>query len=114
MDAKDRIEMLEDKIDRLQKSQAELFKQLGEAQREQWQGRIDELELQARLGTMEANDQVQSLMGQLQKKWDEARSQLDETASTAVGVTGALRSGLESAVHDVRQALIESRKKLTS
>ncbi len=114
MDTEDRIGTLEAKIDRLQKSQVELYKQLVEAQREQWQGRIDELELQVRLGTMEANDRVQSLMGQLQKKWDEARSQFDETASTAVGVTGTLRSGLESAVRDVRQALLESKKKITS
>ncbi len=114
METEDRIEMLEAKIDSLQKSQAEVYKQLADAQREQWQRRIDELELQIHLGAMEANDRVQSLMGQLRTRWDEARSQFDETAATAVGVTDTLRSGLENAAHDVRQALLESKKKITS
>ncbi len=114
MDIEERIGTLEAGIDRLEKSQTELQKKLADAQREQWQGRIDELEVQVHLAAMEANDRVHSLMGLLRKKWDEARSQFDETASTALGVTEALRSGLESAAHDVRQALLESKKRITS
>ncbi|MEP7160775.1 MAG: hypothetical protein ABI746_06705 [Dermatophilaceae bacterium] len=114
MTIEERIGTLEAKIDKVQKSQTELYKQLVNAQREQWQSRIDELEVQVHLAAAEANDRVHSLMGLLRKKWDEARNQFDETASTALGVTDTLRSGLENAAQDVRKALLESKKQITS
>lgn len=114
MTSEERISELEAKITKLQASQDELYKQLALAQREQWQGRIDELELQAHLGAMQANDRVQSLLGDLRSRWEEARAQLEVAASTAVSVTDTLRTGMERAVHDVRHAIMESSKKLKS
>ncbi len=112
MESEDRIAELEGKIDALRASQDELYKQLALAQREQWQGRIDDLEVQAHLGAMEANDRVQSLMADLRSRWEDARAQLEVAASTTVAVTDTLRSGMESAVRDVRDALLESSKKI--
>lgn len=104
----------EDRISGLEASQDELYKQLAVAQREQWQGRVDDLELQAHLGAMEANDRVQPLLSELRSRWDEARSQLEDAASTAVAVTDTLRAGMELAIRDVRHALLESSKQLRS
>jgi hypothetical protein len=114
MDSEERIGRLEQQIDRLQAKQEELYKQLAQAQRDQWQGRIDELELQVHLGAMEANDRVRALMDQLSTRWEQARGQFDTTSSTAVGVKDTLVSGLERAVRDVRDALLESRRKIGS
>jgi hypothetical protein len=114
MNSEERIARLEDQIDKLQTRQNELYKQLAKAEREQWQGRIDELELQMHLGAMEANDRVKTVMEQLRTRWVESRAQLDEAASKATGVRDTMRSGLESALRDVREALLESRKKIAS
>ena len=108
MDSEERIAELEAKILKLQASQEELFKQLSTAQRQQWQGRVDDLELQAHLGAMEVNERVQPLLDDLRSKWAEARSHFEGAASTAGGVTDALRSSMESAVRDVRDALLQA------
>lgn len=114
MTSEDRISELEAKIVKLQSSQEELYKELAVAQREQWQGRIDELELQAHLGAVEANDRVQSLMADLRSKWEGVRAQIGEEAATAGAVTDTLRQGMEGAIREVRQALLESAKKIRS
>ncbi len=114
MTSEERIARLEEQIDRLQEKQNELYKQLARAERDQWQGRVDEVELQMHLGAMEANDRVKSVMSQLSTRWAESRAQFDEAASKAVSVRDTMRGGLESALREVRQALIDSRNKLAS
>lgn len=113
MSSEDRIAALEAKIDELQKSQDEVSQQLAKAQREQWQGRIDELELQARLGAMEADDRVQARMEHLRTTWDEARHQFGEATSTAGDVKDTVWTGLSNAAREVRDALMESKKKIS-
>ena len=114
MTSDERIARLEAQIDKLQERQAELYKQLAQAQRDQWQGRIDDLEVQLHLGAMEANDRVNALMEQLRTRWAEVRGQFDDAASTASSVGETLRAGLESAFRDVRKALLESKNKIAS
>jgi multidrug resistance efflux pump len=114
MTTDERIAALEAQIDKLKARQSDLYRQLAQAQRDQWQGRIDDLEVQMHLGAMEANDRVNSLMDQLRTKWAEARGQFDEATSTASSVADTLRSGLEKAVRDVRNALLESKNKIAS
>lgn len=114
MNADDRIALLEAKIDKLQSRQSELYSQLAQAQVDQWEGRVEDLEVQLHLGSMEANDRINALMDQLRTKWSEARRQLDDAGSTAVSVGGTLRTGLEAAVRDLRQALLESKSKVSS
>ena len=111
MTSEERIARLEAQIDKLQTRQTELFHQLAQAQRDQWQGRIEDLEVQVRLGASEANDKANALMDELRSRWSEGRVQFDDAASTASSVGEALRSGLENAVRDVRKALLESHKK---
>lgn len=114
MTSEERISELETKISELRASQDDLYKQLATAEREQWQGRIDQLELQAHLGAVEANDRVQALMADLRSRWESARAQLGEDAATAGAVSDTLRSGLEGAIRELREALLESAKKIRS
>ncbi len=114
MDRDDRIARLETQIDELRSKQDVLNRQLVEAQRDQWQNRIEDLEVQFHLGAMEANARARGLLDEVHSRWDATRSQVDEAASTASGVRDTMRRGLESAVQDLRKALLESRAKISS
>ena len=114
MDSDDRITRLEQQIDDLRTQQAVLNRQLLLAQRDQWQGRIDDLEVQFPLGAMEANDRATALLQALRTRWAEVRAQLDDVSATATGVGESMRTGLESAVRDLRTALLESKARIVA
>ena len=114
MTSDERIKQLEARIDVLQEKQADLRKELAQAQRDQWQGRVDDFEVQMHLGAMEANDKAAALMDQLRARWSDARGQFDDAIATASSVGESLRAGLEKAARDLRQALLESHRKITS
>lgn len=113
MTTEERIAKLEAQIDKLQAKQAELHKQLAKAQIDQWQGRIEELEVQMHLGAMETTDTLTALMDQLRSKWADARRQFEDSASTASSVADTVRVGLENAFKEVRKALLDGKNKLT-
>jgi hypothetical protein len=112
MTTEDRIAKLEAQIGKLQAQQTDLRKQLARAQLDQWQGRIEDLELQVHLGAMEASDKLTALMDQLRAKWADARRQIEESITTASSVADTVRTGIEKAFDDLRKALLESRNKL--
>ena len=112
MTTEDRIAKLEAQIGELQAQQTDLRKQLARAQLDQWQGRIEDLELQVHLGAMEASDKLTALMDQLRAKWADARRQIEESITMASSVADTVRAGLEKAFDDLRKALLESRNKL--
>jgi hypothetical protein len=112
MTDEDRITGLEAQIRKLQAEQANLRKQLGKAQLDQWRGRIEDVEVQMHLGAMEASDQLNVLMHQLRDKWADARRQFEENISTASGVADTVRTGIENAFDDLRKALLEAKNKL--
>lgn len=114
MTNEERITQLEVQLDELNTKQTELYQQLAQAERDKWQGRIDDLEVQVHLGAMEGNDRANELMDRLRRRWYEARGQFDDAAETAIDVGSTLRDGLQNAVRDVRQALLESKSKITS
>ena len=66
------------------------------------------------LGAVEASDKATAQMKKLRDRWADARRQLEESVKTASSVADTVRSGLEKAFADVRQALLESKSKLTS
>jgi ribosomal protein L29 len=113
MTTEDRIAKLEAQIGELQAQQTDLRKQLARAQLDQWQGRIEDLEVQVHLGAMEASDKLTALMDQLRAKWTDARRQIEESITTASSVADTVRTGLEKAFDDLRKALLESRNKLS-
>ena len=112
MTTDEHISQLQAQIDELHAKQAELHKQFAKAQIDQWQGRIEDLEMQMHLGATEANDKLTKVMAQLRSKWADARRQFEEASSTASSVADTVRTGLEKAVADVRKALLESKSKI--
>lgn len=113
MTSEERIAKLEGQIDDLRKKQADLHKQLTKAQIDQWQGRIEDLEVQMHLGAMESSDRLNALMAGLRSRWADARKQFEDKASTATSVADTVRSGLENAFAELRKALLETKSKLS-
>jgi predicted nuclease with TOPRIM domain len=113
MTNEERIAELEAQIEELHAKQADLHKQLTQTQIDQWQGRIEDLEVQMHLGAMEANDKLTALMDQLRTKWSDTRRQLEDATSTASGVADTLRAGFESAYTEIRKALLEGKSQLS-
>jgi hypothetical protein len=113
MTNEERIAQLEAQIKDLHAKHAELHKQMAKAQIDQWQGRIEDLEVQVHLGAMETTDKLTALMGQLRERWANARRQFEDRTSTASSVADTVRSGVENAFKEVRKALLESKNKLT-
>ncbi len=114
MSTEDRIAKLEEQINDLHDQQTDLRKQLAQAQLDQWQGRIDDMEVQLQLWGKQASAQATALMGQLRGSWADSRRQFEESISTASSVSDTLRTGLERAYADLRKALLESRSQLKS
>ena len=112
MTTEEHLAQLQTQIDKLHAKQAELHKEFAKAQIDQWQGRIEDLELQMHLGATEANDKLATVMDQLRSKWADARRQFEDATSTASSVADTVRTGLEKAVADVRRAMLESKDKI--
>jgi len=108
-----RIAKLEAQITRLQAKQSELNKQLTKAQVQQWQGRIDDLEVQMHLGAMEANEHLAELLERFRSTWATARAQMESASSTTTEVVDTLRIGLENAYGEFRKALLETKQKVS-
>lgn len=112
MTPEERIANLDSRIDDLQAAHNIVVRQLALAHVDHWQTRIDDIEMHVRLGTVEAADRIAVLSAELNTRWRAARTQLASASSTTSEVTDTIRSGLESAFKDVRDAVIESRKQL--
>ncbi len=113
MTTDERIAHLEAQIDDLRAKLAKLHQQMSKAQIDQWQGRIEDLEVQLHLGAMETSDKVTALMGHLRSRWADARQQLEDRASTASSLADTVRTGLENAFAEVRKALLETKNRLS-
>ena len=114
MTTEDRITQLEGQLRELRDQQADLRKQLAAAQLDQWQGRVEDLELQMHLGAAEASDKVSAQLKNVHNKWADARQQFEEGIRTASSVADTVRAGLKQAFDDLRKALLESKGKLAS
>jgi hypothetical protein len=111
-DASD-VERLEQRIHELEAQQDALQQQLQKAQLEQWEGRIDDLEVQIHLGTLELGDRLDPLLDALRNRWLDAKQTLNEGASSTGDALDALRAGLDQAMRDVRTAILEARDAAT-
>ena len=112
--AEDRIPELQTQIRKLQDQQAELRKQLVKARIEYWQGRVDDLEVQLHTGAVETSEKLTAKMNKLHSTWADTRKQWEAMTSTAAGAGDTVRTGLESAYRDLRQALLDAKNKLAS
>ena len=109
----DRVTRLEDEISRMEDELQRLRGQLAVAELDHWRGRIDDLEVQARLMVMETDDRVAPLLEQVRNRWLDAKEKLTESAGTATEVIDTLREGLEQAVSDLRGAMLAARAAAT-
>lgn len=112
MTTEERIAKLEARIDNLQEAHGIVTRQLAEARVDQWQARIDDLEVQIHLGAVEATDKFTALTQELQSRWSKARRQMEDVSATTSEVADTLKAGIESAYNEVRDALLESKKQL--
>ncbi len=112
MTTEERIATLEARLDTLQEAHSTVSEQLAQAHLDQWQGRIDDLELQVHLGAADATDRITALTAELDERWGKVRQHASIAGSTTSEVTETMRLGLASAYKEVRDALIESRKQL--
>lgn len=113
-DTEDRIAKLEAQIKALEAKHSELYQQLADARLDQWKGRLEDLEVQARLGAMETNDRVAALVEQARDRWNDAKAQIRGAASTAGDVVETVRGGVERAIDDLRRAILDARGKAKS
>jgi len=107
MTTDERISKLEAQIKRLDSKEAELRSQLAKAQLDQWYARIEDLELQAHLGTMETQDRIRALMAQVRQIWQDTKRQVEGTASSASDVIDGVRGRIEGLLLDVRRGMAD-------
>jgi uncharacterized small protein (DUF1192 family) len=110
MTENERITKLQAQIDRLEAKQSELYDKLAEARLEQWKGRLEDLEVQVHLGAMETNDRIAALVQRARDRWDDAKAQVGGATEVAGDVAETVRGGLESALDDIRRALLDAKK----
>ncbi len=109
MAEQDRITQLEHQVDDLKGQLRDVRHQLAAAELDQWQGRIDDLEVQAHLGSMAVRDRLTPVVEELRNAWLEAKARLEGGAETTSTVTERLRSGLERAMAEIRSAVLDAR-----
>jgi len=108
MATEEQIAVLDTRIEELEDEVAELRSQVLKAHVEQWRGRIEDLEVQVHLGSMEVAERTAPLVQTLQDRWLDAQARMSDSPQTASAVFDALRSGLEQAMSDVRSAVIDA------
>lgn len=104
----DRIGGLEQQIEDLKAQLQDVRRRLVSAEFDQWRGRIDDLELQTRLGSMGVQDKVMPVIDELRNQWLDARERAGDGVDTASEVTSRLRDGLERAFKELRDAVSDA------
>jgi hypothetical protein len=99
-----RIVELEQEQDRLRDDA------LAEAQLEQWEGRVDDLDVQLHLGGMELRDRLGPIVESIRDQLAETRAHVTDGASSASEAASTIRDGIEKAWSDLRAALLEAKK----
>ncbi len=100
------VEELQEQVDSLQKELNQLRRQLAQAELETWRARIDDVEVQVHLASLDAQDRIQPLIDGVRNAWLDAQATLSATTDTASDVVDDIRVGLERTMRDLRQALL--------
>ncbi|MGL5826181.1 MAG: hypothetical protein ACRCYU_15415 [Nocardioides sp.] len=107
----ERIANLEAQLAKLRTEQAELLRHQARVEVDLWEGRLDDLELQAHLAAMEAEQRLRPALDKARNTWEEARDQLAEVGATAGGLADSVRAELARAVAEVRRVIVDGRKR---
>jgi hypothetical protein len=108
MTSTEEIQELRQRLDALNEQVDDLQQQLLRAEVGQWEARIEAIELQLHLGSMDARDRVAPLLEQLRNRWLDAKSELSDSSGAAADALRTLLDGLESAMRDIRDAVVQS------
>jgi hypothetical protein len=114
MSIETQISQLEERIQELEREQRELRAQLAQAELDQWQGRLEDLEVQIHLGSMEAGDRLKPVLEALRNRWLDAQKQFNDMSSIATDVADSLRAGFQDAMQDLRDAATDAKSSVTS
>lgn len=104
---------LEARIHQLEDEMARLRSELVQARLDQWEGRVDELELQMHLGAAEVTDRMSPRVEELRDTLRKARAQAQSAGATTADVVETLRAGVERAIKDLRDAVIKAKGSVT-
>lgn len=113
MTTDNRVAALEAHIDTLHTKQADLRRELRKARVDQWQDRIDDLDLQVRLGVSDGGERLTEATRKLQSTWDQVRGELLDASSDAADAADALRDRMQTAYSDVRTSLLDTKNRIT-
>lgn len=104
---------LEAHLEELESEEEKLRESLAKAQMEQWEGHLDDVQVQVRLGAMEVRDRLEPIVDQVRSQLSDARSRVEAGGETASDAAAAIRGGIEQAWKDMRAALTEAQKIVT-
>jgi hypothetical protein len=88
-------------------------RRLAETELDDWKARIDQLEVQAHLAKMDADDELDPLLEQMRNRLLDARAQFDKAGSAAGDALSTVTDGVRSAAKDLGDALAEAVRKVT-
>jgi ElaB/YqjD/DUF883 family membrane-anchored ribosome-binding protein len=100
------VEELRSQVEHLEEELSQLRRQLAKAELDSWKGRIDDLEVQLHLASLDAQDHVEPLLEGLRNAWLDAQSSLSSTTDLAGDAVDKIREGLERTMRDLRKALL--------
>ena len=103
---------LEARVAELEAQVDQLNKDLLDTQLDDWKARIDSLEVQMHLGSMEAREELNPLLEQLRNRWLDAQELLDKAGSAAGDAVNSLSDGARKAFRDLTRALDDAVDKL--
>lgn len=109
----DGVDALESDIAMLSQHEPGDFEVTVDRQLRAWRGRIDRLQVQGALGSMDAKDNLAELAGRLDRVRGDVLVELEQTADDAKTVVVDLRHDVEVVLSDVRRAIGKTVRDLT-
>ena len=103
--SEEHINELQGRIAELEDQLSALREELRDNQLDLWKARIDDLEVQLRLGQMEARDDVAPVLDKLRNLLLDARGQVDSASTSARDALRALADGVKDATDRLRNSI---------
>lgn len=109
-----RTSTFEAQVDHLGRQVEELTTFVARSQLDQWQSRIDDLELQIALARMTLREEAAPRIDELRSRLEKARGELATVGERAGSAWGSLSAGLRSAIGELKDAFEETRELIRS
>lgn len=106
--SEERINELQARIAEVEDQLAALREELRDNQLDLWKARIDDLEVQLRLGQMEARDDIAPVLEKLRNLLLDARSQVNSASTSARDALRTLAEGVKDATDRLRSSITDA------